>query len=166
MLWRLARFVSLGGLVGLVACGTLLAISPDDGPAPTADSGPEAAANDGSMTVETGADAATEAAADAGLCDLDGAFGTPSIIVTSAVANASAALSEDERVIYVDTLVGFARQAIFVSKRVSIGDPFPGGSEITGQVAAPNDTYNATLSTDGLSLIFTSNLTSPGQYRL
>lgn len=49
---------------------------------------------------------------------------------------------------------------------MNIGDPFPAGAEIAGQVAASNDTYNATLSIDGLSLIFTSNLSSPGQYRL
>lgn len=108
MLRRIAPFVVLGGLV---ACGTILAISPDDGSASTADGGPEAAAIDGALAAETGVDAATEAAADAAPCDLDAAFGTPSIIVTSAVANASATLSEDELTIYVDTLVGLSRQA-------------------------------------------------------
>ena len=111
MLRRIALLALLVLLGGLVACGTLLAISPDDGAPPTADGGSEAAAIDAAVVAESGVDAATEAAAAGGPGDLDAAFGRPSIIVTSAVANASATLSEDELTIYVDTLVGLSRQA-------------------------------------------------------
>jgi hypothetical protein len=159
MLRRLALLVSFAG-VG--ACGTLLAISPDDAPPPGADGGVEAAVTDAPAAPEASADAAT----DAGACDLDAAFGTPTIIVTSTLANASATLGEDELTIYVDTLVPLSRQAIFVSKRAHVGDTFPPGAEITGPVASTADTYNAALSTDGLSLVFTSNRSSPGEYRL
>jgi hypothetical protein len=111
-------------------------------------------------------EASADAAADAGPCQLDAPFGAPAIIVTSTRPNGSATLAEDELTIYVDTLVMPSRQAIFVSKRAQPGDPFPAGSEITGPVASSADTYNAALSTDGLALVFTSNRSSPGEYRL
>lgn len=158
--WRFAFLGSLG-FGCLVACGSMLGIEPD---VPAADAGPSDASAEGSS------EASATDAPEGGPCNLAAPFGAPTLIVENTTAHGGATLSEDELTILVDTLVPgppAARQAIFVATRQRLVDAFPAGKEITGPVADPSSSnYNAALSQDGLGLVFVSNRSGPGQYRL